>query len=606
MVGSAGHVPRSPVPALPAHPGDYVQEREELPTAYVDADARFRALFVGAAIGMGICDISGQIIEANQALADMLGFTTEELLTLKVQHFAHSDDQPDTWASFAELARGQRSHSRREKPFRRKDGTTIYADMTTSLLRDDEGQPRYLVSIMQDVTERRLLNGRLAYQAVHDPLTGLPNRRLFFERMTDIFETADPDRRVGLCYLDLDGFKVVNDTMGHDVGDRLLIAVADRIQERISRLGHLVARVGGDEFAILVDDSRGTDEAVSVAEAILDVLDSPVRINGHALAVSASVGIVERRLAGTSGADIMKAADTTLSWAKADGKRRWTLFDAERHAHEVARYALAASMPNALSREEFVVEYQPLVRLADSEVLGVEALVRWRHPQFGLLPPSRFIDIAEETGLIVQLGQWVLEEACRQAARWQVNDHVEGPFVSVNLAVRQIQDPGIVRTVARTLDRIDLDPRLLQLELTESAFMVADGRPLENLRELTNMGLSIAIDDFGTGYSNLAYLCDLPVRTLKLAGPLVEGLRHPVGSNAAKERIVAAVVTLAHDLGLTATAEGVETPEQAHRLRRLRCDLAQGFYFGRPLAPERITDMLMHRSRRSERASGSQ
>ncbi len=575
------------------------------PTGYVNADARFRALFVGAAIGMGICDISGQIIEANQALADMLGFTTEELLTLNVRDFAHPDDQPDTWISFAELAQGQRSHSRREKPFRRRDGETIYADMTTSLLRDDEGQPRYMVSIMQDVTERRLLYGRLAYQAVHDPLTGLPNRRLFFERMTEIFEVTDPDHRVGLCYLDLDGFKVVNDTMGHDVGDRLLVAVAERIQERISQLGHLVARVGGDEFAILVDGSAGTDEVVGVAKAVLDTLESSVQINGHALAVSASVGIIERPLTGTSAADIMKAADTTLSWAKADGKRRWTLFDAERHENEVARYALAASMPNAFSRGEFVVEYQPIVRLADSEVLGVEALVRWRHPQFGLLPPSRFIDIAEETGLIVQLGRWVLEEACQQAARWQFNDHGEGPFVSVNLAVRQIQDPGIVKTVAQTLDRIDLDPRLLQLELTESAFMVADGRPLENLRELSSMGLSIAIDDFGTGYSNLAYLNDLPVQTLKLAGPLVEGLRSPVGSNSAKERIVAAVVTLAHDLGLSATAEGVETVEEADRLRRLRCDLAQGFYFGKPLAPEAITKMLMHRSGRSAVEAGS-
>lgn len=574
-----------------------MQVREDTYAADVDADARFRALFIDAAVGMGICDTSGQIIDANQALADMLGYTTDELRRLNVRQFAHPDDLPDTWTSFAEIAQGKRSHSRREKPFRRKDGATIYADMTTSLLRDGEGRPRHMVSIMQDVTERRLLHGRLAYQAVHDPLTGLPNRRLFFERMTDIFRLADPDRRLGLCYLDLDGFKVVNDTMGHDAGDRLLVAVADRIQDRISRLGHLLARVGGDEFAILVDASTGTDELVGVADAALDALDSPVRISGHALSISASIGIVERPVAGTSVADIMKAADTTLSWAKADGKRRWTLFDAERHSHEVARYALAASMPNALSRGEFVVEYQPLVRLADNAVLGVEALIRWRHPQFGLLPPSRFIDIAEETGLIVQLGQWVLEEACQQAVRWQVEDLTDGPFVSVNLAVRQIQDPGIVATVARTLDRIELDPRLLQLELTESAFMAAAGPPLENLRELLAMGLSIAIDDFGTGYSNLAYLSDLPVQTLKLAGPLVDGLRGPPGSNAAKERIVAAVVTLAHDLGLIATAEGVETAEQADRLRKLRCDIAQGFHFGRPLPAEEVTRLLARHDR---------
>jgi diguanylate cyclase (GGDEF)-like protein/PAS domain S-box-containing protein len=575
-----------------------VPGREGVSVANVDADARFRALFAGAAVGIGICDTTGRIIEANQALGDMLGYTTDELRQLNVRHFVHPDDQPDTWTSFGEIAQGARNHSRREKPFRRKDGATIYADMTTSLLRDGSGRPRHMVSIMQDVTERRLLHAELAYQAVHDPLTGLPNRRLFFDRMSDVLRDTRPGRRVGLCYIDLDGFKIINDTLGHDVGDRLLVAVGERIHGRVADLGHLLARLGGDEFAILVDGSAGTEDVVGVADAALQALATPVRIDGHALSISASVGVVERPVAGASVAEVMKAADTTLAWAKTDGKRRWTLFDAKRHEHEVARYALAARMPDALRRGEFIVEYQPLVRLTDNQTIGVESLVRWRHPQFGLLQPGRFIDVAEETGLIVDLGRWVLEEACQQAARWQAVHAESGPFVSVNLAVRQIQERGIVGTVAEILDRNSLEPRLLQLELTESAFMEARGQPIENLRELSAMGLAIAIDDFGTGYSNLAYLSDLPVQMLKLAGPLVDGLRGPGGSNG-KERIVASVIALAHDLGMVATAEGVEQAEQADRLRNLNCDVAQGFHLGRPSPAAEIAPLLAHRSART-------
>jgi diguanylate cyclase (GGDEF)-like protein/PAS domain S-box-containing protein len=555
---------------------------QALAVAQKQAEARFRALFEGAAVGMGIADVNGAIVDVNQALADMLGYSIAELRRINVRQFAHPEDSPDTWGSFAAIGRGERNQSRREKPFLRKDGSTIYTDMTTSLLRDRDGRPRYLVSIMQDVTERRQLYARLRHQALHDPLTGLPNRRLLLERIAELVDVGAPGRRVGLCYIDLDGFKVFNDTLGHDVGDRLLFAVAERIHGCVSGLGHLVARIGGDEFVVLVTDSTGTEQVVAVAEAVLAALDSPVRIDDQELSISASIGIVERPVAGTTVAEMMKAVDITLSWAKSDGKRRWALFDPDRHAHKVARYTLSTTMPAALERGEFVVEYQPLVRLSDAVVVGAEALVRWQHPQFGRLLPGRFIEVAEETGLIVPLGQWVIEEACRCAGEWQI-DRADGqPFVSVNLAVRQLQDPTIVAMVGRFLEQAGLDPDKLQLELTESAVMATAGEPLETLRKLAAMGVRIAIDDFGTGYSNLAYLCDLPVHTLKLAGSFIDGLGCRQRSDPAKERIVATLIRLAHGLGLTATAEGVETADQAERLRELRCDLAQGWYFARP------------------------
>jgi diguanylate cyclase (GGDEF)-like protein len=449
---------------------------------------------------------------------------------------------------------------------------------------------------------RSELQARLRHQALHDPLTGLPNRTLFFDRLGAAL--ADPDTRVGLCYLDLDGFKVVNDTLGHDVGDRLLQAVAARLDASLGGDRHLVARMGGDEFVILVarptgNGSRG-EPLARVAQAALEAVRAPVRLDGREVRVSASIGVVEAADRVTAG-ELMKAADTTLYWAKADGRGRWAPFDPDRHARDVGRYRLSTRMPEALARREFFVEFQPLVRLADDTVTGVEALVRWRHRDLGVLAPDEFVGLAEETGLIVPLGRWVLAEACRQGRAWQDALPDRPPLVSVNLAARQVRDPGIVKDVAQILAETGLNPGRLQLELTESAILGTGGmggaggaggaggrggvpdESLATLYALAELGVRIAIDDFGTGYSNLAYLRELPVHALKLAGPFVTGAG-PLGRSTVDgpdREIVATVVRLAHTLDLEVTAESVETAEQAQRLRALGCDTAQGWYFGR-------------------------
>jgi EAL domain-containing protein (putative c-di-GMP-specific phosphodiesterase class I) len=326
----------------------------------------------------------------------------------------------------------------------------------------------------------------------------------------------------------------------------------------------------------------------ALAEAVLETLRSPMTIAGHQLTISASIGIVERPVRGATMAELMKAADVTLYWAKSDGKARWALFDSDRNARQLARYALSAAMPGALERGEFYLDYQPLVRLEDSSLVGVEALVRWRHPQLGRLGPDAFIGLAEETGLIVPLGAWVLDEACRQAQQWQTDGEM---FVSVNLAVRQAQTPGIVDEVARTLERTGLAASLLQLELTESDVMGPAKEPLDALHRLSDMGIRIAIDDFGTGYSNLAYLRRLPVDSLKLAGSFVEGLRTE-SADPVDQKFVATLVEMAHTLDLSVTAEGVEVAVQAERLRDLGCDWGQGYFFARPAAPTRIGRFL--------------
>jgi diguanylate cyclase (GGDEF)-like protein/PAS domain S-box-containing protein len=567
--------------------------REALLLAQSEAEARFRAVFEGAPTGVGIATTDGTILDVNQSLCDMLGYARDEVRGHRVEDFLQPDDVPGSQEAFAELLHGDRDHLRLERAYPRRDGELVWTDVVLSLIRDRDGAARYVVAMVCDITERHLLQTRLRHQALHDPLTRLPNRTLFFERLGEVLiEPAGPDARIGVCYLDVDGFKMVNDTLGHDVGDELLLAVAHRLHNSLAGPGLLVARMGGDEFVILVERSPGTAALVDVAEAALAAVRAPVYLRGHEITVSASVGVVERPVRGTSPADLMKAADTTLYWAKGDGRDRWALFDAERHAHEVTRFELAASLPAALERGELVVEYQPLVRLRDAAIVGVEALVRWQHPKLGLLGPDHFIGLAEETGLIGRLGRWVLAEACRQAAAWSPL------LVSVNLAARQVADPAIVDQIAAVLAETGLPPASLQLELTESAAMGTTGEPLQRLHALADLGVRIAIDDFGTGYSNLAYLRSLPVHALKLAGPFVAGLRSPEYPDPVDEQIVATMVTMAHALDLSVTAEAVETAAQASRLRALGCDTAQGWHYAPSLPAAELAALLPVRSAR--------
>jgi diguanylate cyclase (GGDEF)-like protein len=460
---------------------------------------------------------------------------------------------------------------------------------------DEQESIRRADMVAREQAERALRDSeaRFRHQATHDPLTGLANRTVFTERLTAaIARAGDAGSRLGVCFVDLDRFKQVNDTLGHPMGDLLLISVADRLRRGVGE--HLVARLGGDEFVILIEETTCTLDALKVADAALSAIQQPAVVGGHEVAVTASIGIVERPVAGSTPTDLMRAADITMRWAKSSGKRRWELFDEERHERELSRYALSAALPAALDRGEFYLDYQPLASLTDGGVRGVEALIRWRHPELGVLRPDSFIGLAEETGMIVKLGSWVLAEACREARDW-LRLSPAAPFVSVNLAVRQVHGAGLVDEVSELLERTGLPPDRLQLEITESAMMSATGEPVRALRVLSDLGVRIAIDDFGTGYSSLAYLRSLPVTELKLAGSFVAGLRAPTHDPASHtdERIVATLVALAHALDLTVTAEGVETAGQAERLRAIGCDAAQGWHFGAPAPPDRIAERLV-------------
>jgi diguanylate cyclase (GGDEF)-like protein/PAS domain S-box-containing protein len=574
------------------------------PSAAAEAQAAsFGAAFTAAPLAMAVVDREGLVVTANETMGSLLGTGTDGLVGKVAADLVDLPSDARTWHAYREVLRGRQARLRCTRRIKHPDGHSLWVQVTVTPL--PEAEKAILLSVA-DISARRGLQAQLRHLQMHDPVTRLPNRTLFFERLSAALEAESYEEsgtgRIGLCYLDLDGFKAVNDTLGHRVGDRLLAAVAERLTHCADEAGHgrattvLVARLGGDEFALLVEDSTGTEQLAELAESVLKAVQEPFDLSGQRLSVSASIGVVERHAAGTTATGLMQAADTTLYWAKADGKARWTLFDPERNAHRMTRQALSSGLRPAIERGEFALEYQPLVGMEDGRVRGVEALMRWRHPQFGTLTPNRFIGLAEEDGSIVPLGRWALKTACRQARRWQLERPDEPPiFVSVNVAVRQIWDSDLVADVAETLAETGLEPHLLQLELTESAVMGSAGRPLQTLQALSDMGVRIAIDDFGTGYSNLAYLSRLPVSVLKLDGSFVRGFQyegtdtHP---NPADEVIVEAMIQLAHRLGLTVTAECVETSAQATRLRRIGCDTGQGWLYSRPVPPDRITELV--------------
>ncbi|MGW2729009.1 putative bifunctional diguanylate cyclase/phosphodiesterase [Streptomyces sp. NPDC001494] len=559
------------------------------------SEARFRAVFEGAAIGISIADLDGNILQVNKALLRMFGLTEPGLRGRRVLEWTHPEDAPQTWKLYEELVRGEREHYHVEKAFNRPDGTALWTNLTVSLLRDADGNPQYQLALMEDTTERRLLNLRLRYEATHDALTGLPNRTLFFERLEKALGAGE-GQRFGLCYLDLDGFKTINDSLGHAAGDRLLVEVADRLQSCATAPGEMVARLGGDEFVALTTGTDTQREVDELAERIMSALVTPISIDGRDLLVRGSLGIVEGPAGERTAAEVLRSADITMYRAKSAGGNRSELADPEADARAITRHGLTTALPTALERGEFFIEYQPLVHLGDGSVRGAEALVRWLHPQHGVLGPDRFIPLAEHTGLIVPLGRWVLEQSIRQAREWReryAGQDAASPLrINVNLSPCQLGHPGLVQDTVDILERAGVTPDALCLEVTESALIGADDALLKPLRRLAEMGVDIALDDFGTGYSNLANLRRLPVSVLKLDRSFTRSMQQ-FPADPVDLKIVEGIVSLAHSLDLAVTVEGVETGAQAEQLRILGCDTAQGWYYARPGPPERLHELAL-------------
>ncbi len=440
----------------------------------------------------------------------------------------------------------------------------------------------------ESLTQLAELKEQLRYQAYHDPLTGLGNRSLFLERVGEALERRDDSEQVpAVLFVDLDDFKTVNDSMGHASGDALLIAVSERLRSCI-RPTDLAVRLGGDEFAILLQDSLELHHALAIGERLIETLQPPFMLHGQEVSIKASVGIAGCRSRSDGPEELLRNADVAMYTAKSEGKGRVAVFEPAMHAAVVARHALTAELQRAVAREEFVVHYQPIVALRSGRVTGVEALVRWKRPNGSLIVPGEFISVAEETGLILPLGRWVLEEACRQAREWQRQQPDRPLLLSVNLSPRQVQQRGFIDEVAEILDKTKLDPTRLMLEVTETVMMQDTPTTLTKLQALKQLGVRLAIDDFGTGYSSLSYLRRFPVDVLKMAKPFVDNAGRDRGDSA----FATAIVALGHSLGLEVTAEGIERADQLEFLRDLGVDAGQGFFFARPLDDDALTAAL--------------
>ncbi len=443
------------------------------------------------------------------------------------------------------------------------------------------------------------LKEELRHQAFHDHLTGLPNRTLFTERVAYALERQDrAQQSLAVLFVDLDDFKTINDSLGHPAGDQVLVTVAERLR-RCIRPSDTVARLGGDEFGILLDDMSGPSDALIAAERIIQALNAPAYLDGQEVSIRASVGIT-LDTHGEKAETLLRNADVAMYMAKRRGKGRYQVFESSMHAEMVDRLEMTANLARAIEQHEFTLEYQPIVNLETRSIEGVEALVRWRHPTRGVLSPSEFIPLAEDTGLIVPLGLEVLREACVRAAGWQVPGH--SPLaVSVNLSPKQLTDPNLVTEVDLALRASGLEPSCLILEMTEDVLMHETEAILHTLREVKALGVRLAIDDFGTGYSSLSYLERFPVDMLKIAKTFVDQL----GNGEPRSPLVEAVIGLGEALGLRTVAEGIETAEQLHRLRGLRCEQGQGFLFARPLDDQAIDVLLREGDLAVAAAAGS-
>ena len=552
-----------------------------------EAEERFRRAFEDAAIGMALATPEGRWLRVNRALCEITGYSEEKLTGLAFREITHPEDRDRDREALGGLVSGALDRFQTEKRYFHADGHLIWISLNVSVVRDEDGRLLYLISQMQDVTERKQAEGRLAYQASHDALTGLPNRVLLDDRLTMALARLRRGKMpLALLYCDLDRFKLVNDSFGHDAGDRLLLEAAQRLRGAL-RPSDTVARLGGDEFAILCEE-LSPDAAATLARRLGDELAKPFEITqGHQVVVTSSIGIAVNSDARLDPGTLLANADAAMYEAKTRGRSRYAFFAAEMRTRASEKLELEADLRNALHDGSLDVHFQPQVELATGRIRGLEALARWHHRRRGVLPAAEFVPTAEESDLIVSIGGFVLEKAMAEAVSWRESGAGD-LTLTVNISPRQLTGPELPSLVAGALARHPLPPEALHLEVSEWAIAEDPEAAFETLRDLKDLGVCLDVGEFGVGASSLGLMRRLPgLDVLKVDRSFVAGLGKGGGGG-----LVEVILGMAEALGMHAIAEGVETEEQASALRDLGCYGAQGYHFSRPLPAEEVGALL--------------
>ena len=564
-----------------------ITERKAVEAALLASGDRLRSLVRNVSDIFAVLDVDGTIQYISPAVESVLCHIPIELPGRNFFDLVAADDRAHAQQIFGDtcIAGGDGIG---EISLQHVDGSCRVFEVVGNNLLSDPAIHGILVTC-HDVTERKAFEGQLVHQAFHDALTGLPNRALFMDRLERALARAErQNTAVAVIFLDLDNFKIINDSLGHEAGDRLLVSVAERLPHCV-RTVDTVSRLGGDEFTVLLEDLTDIVEVSVVANRIITQLLTPLVLHDREVFTAVSLGIAISHGEYGDPDDLLRDADTAMYQAKTGGKGRVVTFDRSMNTHALERLELETGLRRALENNEFRVHYQPIMSMENGVISGVEALVRWEHPRQGLIPPSKFIPLAEETGLILALGRWVLEESCRQAVRWEQESPETAHWViSVNLSARQIQQEHLVDEVARILRETGMAPERLKLEITESVMMSDSEATLGKLHALKALGVKLAVDDFGTGYSSMAYLSTLPIDTLKIDRSFV----NKIGAHPESEAIVRTIVSLAKVLNLQVTSEGIETAEQHTYLQDLDCDWGQGYLFAHPLTEGEVGKML--------------
>jgi diguanylate cyclase (GGDEF)-like protein/PAS domain S-box-containing protein len=555
---------------------------ERLGAAIKDNSERFRSAFNHSAIGMALVSPEGRWLQVNRSLCALLGYSEPELMATDYLTITHPDDLATALTNIRQLLKGKIPSYQTEKRYIHKQGQEVWVAWNASLARDEYTGSAHLIFQIQDITDRKRAEERLLHDAFHDSLTGLPNRALFMDHLKMAIARTErhQDRRFAVLYLDLDRFKIINDSLGHMIGDQLLVGIATRLKNALRPID-TIARFGGDEFTILVEDIVDENEVIYVAERLQYELSAPFSLSGREVFTTVSIGIALSSIDNAQQAEeILRDADTAMYRAKTLGKTRYEIFDVAMHAQAVKSLQLETDLRRALEREEFFIQYQPIISLDTFNLSGFEALVRWKHPEHGSISPAEFIPVAEETGLIIQIGEWVLREACYQMQHWHEKFPGHTPlFLSVNLSVKQFNQPDLIEKIASIIRETGLAPQSLKLEITESAVSENIETVAEMMEQIRAIGVELSMDDFGTGYSSLSHLHRFPLDTLKIDRSFISLMQE----NDENMEIVRTIVGLAQNLGMVLVAEGVETYDQITILRKLGCEYGQGYFFSKPI-----------------------